>query len=195
MTNSLSLNKPKLSIKDQVLATLIANIAAIFLPQFFHLLGDVSGFGKNLGVFFSPMHFPIILIGLLAGPFVGGISGFVSPLISAALTGMPSGTSLPLMMIELAGYGVCAGLLRNVKIPGIIKVFITLVAGRFLRMLAVVAAVYIFGQNLPILGIWLSVPKTIIGIVFQLILIPLFVYWIENRQVAVLLFIFIFSSF
>lgn len=182
MTKSLVIDKPVLSIKRQVIATIIAVIVAVVLPQFFHLLGQVSGFGKNLGVFFCPMHLPVMVIGLIAGPIAGGISGFISPLISAGLTGMPAGTELPLMMVELLGYGVTAGLLRKINLPGIAKVLIIQIAGRLLRMLAVIAAIYIFGKELPVLGIWMSVPKTIMGIILQLSLIPLFVYWVESDK-------------
>ena len=111
MTNTYA--KPKLSVKTQTLATIVAIVAAVVLPQLFHLMGAVSGLGTALGETFLPMHLPIILAGLLAGPYVGAIAGVLSPLISFALTGMPTAAMLPFMMIELFVYGLTSGLLRN----------------------------------------------------------------------------------
>lgn len=183
MTSTLSINKPKVSIGVQAIATVIAVITAVALPQLFHVLGKMSGLGKGLGVAFCPMHLPVILVGLLAGPFAGAITGALSPVISSLLTGMPSGPSLPLMVVELFAYGLVAGLLRNVRMPSIVKVLIVQIAGRATRMLAVIIALQFFGLNpekFPVMGIWLSVPKTIIGIILQLTLIPLIVFWVRH---------------
>lgn len=61
--------KPRLSVKVQTLATIAAIIGAVVVPQIFHTLGAVSGLGTALGETFLPMHLPIILVGLLAGPY------------------------------------------------------------------------------------------------------------------------------
>lgn len=183
MTSTLSINKPKLSFGIQAIATGLAIIAAIALPQLLHVLGKMSGLGKGLGVAFCPMHLPVILVGLLAGPFAGAITGALSPIVSSLLTHMPSGPNLPLMVVELFGYGLVSGFLRNVKMPAIVKVLIAQVAGRATRMLAVIAGLQFFGLNpekFPVVEIWLSVPRTIIGIVLQLALIPLIVFWVRN---------------
>ena len=50
------------------------------------------------------MHLPIILVGLLAGPYAGLVSGALGPLCSFALSDMPGLVMLPFMMIELAVY-------------------------------------------------------------------------------------------
>lgn len=108
-------SKPRLSLKVQVIATIAAIAGAVILPQFFHLLGAISGLGSALGETFLPMHLPIILVGLLAGPYAGAISGLFGPLLSFALSGMPGAYMLPFMMIELCVYGLVSGLLRNVN--------------------------------------------------------------------------------
>lgn len=88
-------SKPRLSLKVQVIATIAAIAGAVILPQVFHLLGAISGLGSALGETFLPMHFPIILVGLLAGPYAGAISGLFGPLLSFALSGMPGAYMLP----------------------------------------------------------------------------------------------------
>ena len=110
---------PKLSLGTKTAATLLAIVAAVVLPQLFHVIGAVSGQGTMLGVAFLPMHLPIIFVGLIAGPAVGAIAGAAAPLVSFLLSGMPMLAMLPLMMVELCAYGLVAGLLRGIKLPSL----------------------------------------------------------------------------
>ena len=91
---------PKLSLGTKTAATLLAIVAAVVLPQLFHVIGAVSGQGTMLGVAFLPMHLPIIFVGLIAGPAVGAIAGAAAPLVSFLLSGMPMLAMLPLMNVE-----------------------------------------------------------------------------------------------
>ena len=72
-----TMEKPALSFKAQTLATIAAIVGAVVVPQFFHMLGAISGLGTALGETFLPMHLPIILVGLLAGPYAGAIAGLL----------------------------------------------------------------------------------------------------------------------
>lgn len=169
--------KPRLSVKAQTLATLAAVAAAVVLPQVFHAFGAASGLGTALGETFLPMHLPIILVGLLAGPYAGAAAGLFGPLVSFAVSSMPGAAMLPFMMIELFGYGLLAGLLRNVKMPTIAKLLIVQVGGRALRAAATLTAVFAFGnESVRIASIWMSVVTGLCGIILQWALIPLIVY-------------------
>jgi hypothetical protein len=77
-----------LSIKKQIVATIIAIASAVLIPQFFHLLGRASGLGTSLGEIILPMHLSILVVGLIAGPYAGAITGLVSPVISFAISGI-----------------------------------------------------------------------------------------------------------
>lgn len=185
MTNTtiITMEKPPLSVKAQTMAAITAIIAAVAVPQLFHVFGSVSGLGTALGEAFLPMHLPIILAGLLAGPFAGAISGFFGPAVSFALSGMPVAAMLPFMMIELCVYGLSAGMLRNVKMPAIAKVLIVQFAGRAVRALAILAAVYAFGnESVRIATIWMSIRTGIFGLFLQWMLLPLIVYRVENLK-------------
>ena len=172
-----------LSVTAQGVATVIALAAAVAVPQVFHWLGKVSGAGTAPGIAFSPMHFPIIIAGLLAGPFVGAVSGLLGPVVSHLLSGMPRGVQLPLMMAELFGYGLAAGLLRKANMPLLAKTAIAMVAGRVLRMLLCMAFFYVMGNGkVAPFGIWSSIPQCLPGIVLQLVLIPLIVFRVENSE-------------
>ena len=171
----------RLSLKAQIWATIFAVISAVVIPQLFHIMGAISGIGTSLGEIFLPMHLSIIFVGLLAGPLVGAISGFLAPLVSYALTGMPTLYMLPFMIVELFGYGLCAGYLKNVKFSNVGKVFLVQIAGRVMRSVAILLAIYVFGNDkIGVASIWMSIPKGIAGIVLQLVLIPLLLYRVKD---------------
>ena len=176
-------SKSYISIKTQTLATLLAIISSVALPQIFHILGAVSGLGTIPGDVFLPMHLPIILVGFLAGPYAGAISGFLSPVVSFSLSGMPNIIILPFMMIELFAYGLSAGLLKNKKIPIVAKVFVSQISGRIAFLLSIFISInYLGNANLNLTNILNSLRAGIFGIVIQLILFPLIIYRIENRK-------------
>ena len=174
---------PKLSLGTKTAATLLAIVAAVVLPQLFHVIGAVSGQGTMLGVAFLPMHLPILMVGLLAGPYAGIAAGAAGPLVSFALSGMPTAAMLPFMMIELAVYGLAAGLLRDVKMPVLAKVVLAQVAGRVVRAAAILLAVYGFGStSVTAATIWGSIVTGLPGLILQWSVLPLLIFWVENRQ-------------
>ena len=181
MTNSMALNRT--TFKTKTLATFLAVLAAVALPQIFHVVGVASGLGASLGTAFLPMHLPVFLAGFMFGPIVGLLAGVASPLISYALTGMPAAVMLPNMIAELAGYGFAAGLLYNVKMPVIGKLFIAQIAGHLLKALVILLSVNFFGSTaVPTALIWSSVVTGLPGILLQWSLIPLVMFWVDNRK-------------
>lgn len=174
--------KTRLSIKAQTIAAIAAVVGAVALPQIFHVLGAASGLGTSLGEAFLPMHLPIILVGLLAGPYAGAAAGLLGPLASFALSGMPGAMMLPFMMIELCIYGLSAGLMRNVKLPTIVKVLAVQIAGRAVRAGAILLGVYAFGSQVKVSTIWTSIGAGLFGLALQWALIPLVVYRVENLK-------------
>ncbi len=176
------LTTKKISVKTQVIGGFITIIAAIALPQLFHLMGQASGLGTALGEAFLPMHLPIILAGLLCGPCTGAAAGAVSPLLSFLLTGMPKIEMLPFMCIELCVYGLAAGLLRNVKMPALVKVIIAQIAGRAVRAGAILIGTSFFGSTIAVSIIWTSIAAGVFGIALQWALIPLIVYRVRGNS-------------
>ena len=78
----------------------------LVLPGAFHAIGA--------GTVFLPMHIPVLLCGLLCGWQYGAAVGFVVPLLSSVLTGMPPIFPVaPAMMLELCAYGLLTGLLYH----------------------------------------------------------------------------------
>lgn len=173
----------KTGMKTRALTLIIAIAAAILLPQVFHWIGMVSGTNALPGAVFLPMHIPVLLAGLLGGPIVGIVAGVVSPLLSFAISGMPAAALLPFMVVELAGYGLAAGLLAKTKMPVIAKVVIAQVVGRALRTAAVMIAVYGFGsQAVQMAQLVDMVTIALPGIILQWVLIPLIMYRMEGLK-------------
>lgn len=138
----------------------------ILLPQAFHV------FGQQAGTTFLPMEIPILLSGLLLGPFYGGIVGGVVPIISSILTGMPPIPRLYFMVLQSIGYGVVTGvLIKRYRIW--ISLISGMVAGRLIFIMAVIFATF-FLQFPKEMGMTFvaSLLAGIPGICIQLIGIP-----------------------
>ena len=173
MNEQMTLSKSVTSIKFKVLATSIAVAATVALPQLLHLLGGSIGVGSALGEALLPMHFPILLLGLFVGPHAAIAAGVVSPLLSFMLTGMPKAAMLPFMIIELGVYGLCAGLLKNYRLPSVAKVAIAQLGGRAVRACAILISYHWVGnQAISPTIILSSIKAGWIGIALQILLIP-----------------------
>lgn len=175
-----TINKKRIIAKSVTVIAAIA--AAIALPQVFHLIGIVSGTGAAAGTVFLPMHFPVLIAGLLAGPWVGLIAGIISPVLSCAISGMPAVALLPFMTVELAFYGLIAGLMSKTKLPVILQLTVAMIGGRLARALAVLISVNFLGGNGSVVSVWDATVTGIPGIAIQLVVIPLLIYRIKGLK-------------
>ncbi len=161
-------------VRRKALLTALMVSIAVMLPQICHLLGGQLGYGSKLGEMLLPMHLPVMMAGLLWGPYAGFACGMLSPILSFALTGMPGVALLPFMTVELAAYGLSAGLLRKTNLPTILQVVLTQVAGRVARAAVLAVAIYGFGFNrLPMSIVWTSITVGVAGIAIQWAVLPL----------------------
>lgn len=155
-------------------AILAAVAASVALPQIFHAAGALTGTGNSLGSAFLPMHLPVLLAGFTCGPVVGLAAGLLSPVISFAVSGMPTAAVLPFMIIELAVYGLLSGLLSSTQLNSFLALIVTQLSGRLVRAGAVIFSVYLLGNDqvsaASIKGLFVS---GILGVILQWILIPL----------------------
>lgn len=109
------------------------------------------------------------------------LAGAAAPLMSFLLSGMPMLAMLPFMMIELCAYGLVAGLLREIKLPSLVKVVIAQLAGRIVLTVATAVAVFAFGSGNSIAATWTSdLAAGLPGLALQWALIPLAAYWTES---------------
>ena len=144
-------------------------------------------FGRDVAKLLAPMHFPILLVGILCGPIYGAIGGAVTPLISYLTSaGTFNVQSMVPMIIELSVYGAMTGLLRKVflknpttnKFYSTLVLIIALVVGR--AILAIVKTFIVASDAAFIPTLWANFlhnfASTWGGIVAQLILIPALLY-------------------
>ncbi len=146
----------------------------VLFPILFHIFG--------LGPVFLPMFVPILTAGFVLPPVPAVLVGIVTPLTSFLLTQMPPVLILPLMIIEgffLAGipavfYGtlrwnfwlvLLAALLFDRILLGVLVLFLAPVFHLPPRL----SSVYMVLRGLP-------------GVLLNLILVPLFVKWLERRE-------------
>ncbi|MBT1180800.1 ECF transporter S component [Bifidobacterium sp. CP2] len=179
------------SVKFQTAAALLAVVAAVALPQVFHVAGAAMGLGTIIGQTLLPMHLPVLLVGLLAGPYAGLATGALAPIASFALTGMPMAPMVPFMVIELASYGLFAGLLRGVRVPDAVpsplgwlaKLVAAQVGGRLVDALAIAVAVYVLGNaQMSVASVWTAVGTGLPGLVLQWVLIPVVMFAVERHR-------------
>ena len=164
-----------------VTAVLIA--AGIVLPILFHMVPAAMG-GRAL----LPMHIPMLLAGLIAGPVYGFFAGLVTPILSSMTTGMPAaGLVTYRMMVELSVYGAVAGLaMKFVRTSRTsVDLYISLVAAMLAgRVAAGLAQAFIFFDGAYYIGLWITsyFVTSIPGIVMQLVFIPVIYIALEKAR-------------
>lgn len=170
--NTLALNKKTIAAKTILIGASI--ICAVILPQIFHAIGVVSGTGAAVGAAFLPMHIPVLLAGFAGGPVVGITAGIISPVLSFAISGMPTSALLPFITIELAVYGLVAGLISKAKLNSFVKLIITQTAGRLARASAVIFSIFVLGSSqFTLASIGAFITSGLFGILIQWAVIPL----------------------
>jgi len=170
--------KHQLSKTQRLSYTALFLALSLVLPLAFHAFGVA-------GRIFLPMHIPVLLAGMLVGPFSALVVGLLGPGLSHLMTGMPPTYAVPLMTLELPVYGVIAGVLYyRLKLHVYLSLIVAMVAGRL-----------VFGLALLVLGMFMNLPYTaatffsaggavvagLPGVVLQLALIPLLVTAVKRR--------------
>lgn len=141
----------------------------VILPQAFHV------FGQNAGMVFLPIQIPILMAGILTGPYYGGAVGVLVPVLSALITGMPPVPKVYFMLFELAAYGLSVGLLLR-RWNVYISLIGAMIAGRVCYGAALAFGVYVLGFTAPFAGtaaFTAGIVTGIPGMAIQIIIIPL----------------------
>ena len=82
------------------------------------------------------MHIPVFIGGILLAPELAILVGFLTPLLSSLLTGMPILFPIAIiMMFELGTYGfIVSKLTRKYKLTIIITIIIAMICGRVIAV-------------------------------------------------------------
>lgn len=152
----------------------------LVLPMLFHLVGA--------GSTFLPMHIPVLLCGLLFGWQYGAVCGFILPLLSSVLTGMPPLFPVaPAMMLELCAYGALTGLFyRRLRWNVYPALLAAMLGGRIVSGLA--NAVFLGMAQKPYgfaAFLAASFGTALPGIVIQIVLLPIIILSLEKAKIFV----------
>ncbi len=168
-TNVLTQTVIKLNTLRWALVTVVFTALSVALPWIahqFHLAGPT----------FLPMHFFVYVAALLAGWRVGLAVGITTPLVSYAVSGMPLLAVLPQITVEIAIYGLLAGLLRETFK---MNIWVSLIAAMIGGRIALGIAVLIVGAKVGAVStVVSSVTVGWIGILIQLAFIVILVKWL-----------------
>lgn len=124
----------------------------VVLPMAFHSI-------PNAGSIFSPMHIPVLLCGLICGWPFGLLCGIAGPVVSSLLAQMPPLAMLPSMVIELAVYGIAAGILMKIIRTGKVQtdLYLSLISAMLLgRVAAGAAKALIFAAGEYSIAAWVT---------------------------------------
>ena len=166
------------NIKRLTLSALCVALCVV-LPIAFHSIPDA-------GSVFLPMHIPVLICGMICGWPYGLICGFVGPLVSSVLTGMPPIAILPAMMLECGTYGMVSGIMlklvhtRSTCGDLYIALVTAMLAG---RVVSGIAKALIFAPGTS-LAAWAtaSFVTALPGIVIQLVLVPVIVAGLQRAR-------------
>lgn len=147
----------------------------IILPQVFHLFGAS-------GSIFLPMHIPVLLAGFFLGGSSAAVIGIIAVLLSEIVTGMPPVPILYFMLVEVAVYGLVAGLAyKKFRLNIYVSLIIAMIAGRVASGLTVFILQQLLGLKISAISYVIgSVVTGLPGIIIQLILIPMIVLAVER---------------
>ncbi len=144
---------------------------------------------KEIGDTLLPMHIPVLLCGFLCGAPYGFLVGLVLPFFRSFLFGMPPAYPNALWMAaELAAYGFVSGFLyRRMKEKSIKNIYVALVSamlsGRIVWGIAKAVLLGIGGKSFTlVMFLTGGFTDAVIGIVLQLILIPLCVAAVQKTS-------------
>ena len=135
--------------------------------------------GQPILRLFSPMHFPVLIAGLVIGPVEGMICGILTPALSYLINQLPPNGPWA-MMAELGIYGLITGLcMRSFgKDRNMAKIYISLIIAMIAgRIAGGLVTGFILNAGDYSLSAWISAyfVGTAPAIIADLILIPLIV--------------------
>jgi uncharacterized membrane protein len=141
-------------------AFIALDVALPWLAHQFHVAGPV----------FLPMHLLVFTAALLFGWRVGLTVGLLTPLVSFSLSGMPLLSVLPLVTMEIASYGLFAGLLREKFRLNLLP---ALILAMFMGRVALGLTVLLLGLPVsPVEHVFSVTVTGFWGILIQIALVP-----------------------
>lgn len=170
------------------------NIQKLVLSALFLAIGLVlpllTGQIKEIGDTLLPMHLPVMLCGLICGWKYGFSVGLILPIIRSVTFGMPPiYPNAVWMALELATYGLIVGLMYKIfrrKNIGYLylSLIIAMISGRIVWGITKAILLGVAGKSFPFSAFVVGgFVDAILGIIIQLVLIPLIVTLVERKYI------------
>jgi Protein of unknown function (DUF1393). len=166
----------------QLVCTALFTAVGVVLPLAFHSV-------PNAAMVFLPMHIPVLMCGLIAGPFYGLVCGALTPVLSSLFTEMPPMAIIPSIVAELAVYGLVSGILIRVVRTHrtIFNIYVALIGAMLVgRGVMGLLNAFVFSGGAYSLKIWLaaSFVTALPGIAIQLVLIPILILTLKKMNLV-----------
>ena len=144
--------------------------------------------GQPILRLFSPMHFPVIIAGMVIGPVEGLIAGVLTPALSYVVNQLPPNGPWA-MMVELGVYGLVTGLgMKYLKFENpTVKIYVSLIIAMILgRIAGGLVTGFILNAGDYSISAWISayVVGTAPAIVADLILVPIITRALQKAGLA-----------
>lgn len=161
----------------QVTVTALFVVLGVLLP---YVTGHAVGIP---GTILLPMHIPVLLCAIFCGPRFGALCGFITPLLSSLLTGMPSlYPMMPILVVQLTTAGLVLGLLYGKwKMHPYPALILSMALGWLLYGLMASLLLLTGNQGMVAPSMLAALFQGIPGILLQLILIPA-IAWAVKRE-------------
>lgn len=150
----------------------------IVVPLLFHALGT--------GPVWLPMHFPVLVLGMLMSPGMAALAAAITPLASAALTGMPpiAPPTAFMMTAELAAIAAAASIAhRHLGLGPWLATAAGIACGRAVYALELFVLAPVLGIHLPAAAAGgAALLRGLPGLVLQMIVVPPIVAAVERAR-------------
>ncbi len=150
----------------------------IMLPQ---LIGRIQILGQSL----LPMHFPVLICGLVCGWKYGGVCGIVVPITASLIFTMPPLFPIAVAMaFELAAYAIIAAVCyKKMKMNIYLSLIISMLGGRIVYGIVNYLLMMINSQTYS-LEVYFTTTfvNGIVGMIAQIIIVPLLVIAIQKAS-------------
>ena len=165
----------KYNIRHLILASIFIAIG-ICLPMMFHSIPK----GGNI---FLPMHLPAMVVAFFLPCSFAFAVGFLTPILSSLMTGMPMIAPVPIALIlacEIGTYAFVIAALRKIMFKRqnyfapLLAVLPALIIGRAISAGLVFLLSRFFGFDMlnPMAFVWGATVTGVLGIISQVVLIP-----------------------
>lgn len=133
---------------------------------------------------YLPLHIPVLIGGFLLNPVMAMVLGLLTPILTSlvfkSIVWFPD---LLIMVLELGVYGLIVSLMyRKLKLPSLLSLIIAMILGRAMSGAVIFFLTPFFTMGMdPINFVKEAAITGLPGIIIQLVILPLLIYWIERH--------------